>query len=307
MKKLKPISIIILISVITFIMSYFGRYYWIPDLFSNFRMYYFFLFIVFAFYLFLSKKHIKATLISLLILLIIIEIYPFYKSINKEKSGHSLKIGSINLLRSNEDYKTFENFIKSENFDLFVVYELTLRWKNEINEITTQYPYKKTIIREDFFGIGIYSKIPLTTVKNKYFNELEIPSIIADFNYNNKPITIIGTHPQPPDSYSGYKSRNAHYENMNKFVKQSKKNIIITGDYNCTSFSANLSRLTKGTNLVDTRIGFGMQNTWNAKSFIFSIPIDHCFVTDSFDVIDRKVGPYIGSDHYPIIIELNIK
>ena len=32
-----------------------------------------------------------------------------------------------------------------------------------------------------------------------------------------------------------------------------------------------------------------------------------CFVVFSFTVIDRKIEPNIGSDHYPISIELSLK
>jgi endonuclease/exonuclease/phosphatase (EEP) superfamily protein YafD len=68
-----------------------------------------------------------------------------------------------------------------------------------------------------------------------------------------------------------------------------------------------MNRLTKNTTLTDSRIGFGIQNSWNAKNILFSIAIDHCFITNDFNVINRKIGPYIGSDHYPISVTRNFK
>lgn len=307
MKIKKIINIIILLSVITFIFSYLGKYHWIPDFFSHFRMYYFFFFSIAIVYCITLKKYIKSGIIFILLLCIIIEIFPFYKQKKLEQAENSLKVGSINLLSFNKEYSALENFLKKENFDLFFVYELSPAWEFKINQITGLYPFKKLIVRDDFFGIGLYSKIPLTSSKKAYFSEIKVPSIVADLKFEDKPITIIGTHPEPPNSKEGFNSRNEQFENINQLVTQSKNSIIIVGDFNCSSFSANMNRLTKNTTLTDSRIGFGIQNSWNAKNILFSIAIDHCFITNDFNVINRKIGPYIGSDHYPISVTLNFK
>lgn len=307
MNKKIPISIITLLSVATFLMSYLGKYHWIPDLFANFRMYYLYFFIIVSVYFIFTKQYFKAISISILIIFILIEIFPFYKPKNIKQDESSLKIASINLLKKNNNYSAFESFIQEEDFDLFFVLELTPKWKSEIDKIASLYPFKSTIVRDDFFGIGIYSKIPLTNIKHQNFSEFEVPSIIADFTYNNKPVTIIGTHPVPPDHSDGFDARNEQLDNINMLVHNLNKSVIIVGDLNCTSFSSNLSRLTYNTNLIDSRIGFGIQNSWNTESIFLSIPIDHCFVSNDFSVLNRKIGPYIGSDHYPISIELNLE
>ncbi len=307
MNKKIPISIITLLSVTTFLMSYLGKYHWIPDLFANFRMYYLFFFVILLVYFIIKKERLKPILIAIFILFILIEIYPFYKPISKNQNESSLKIASINLLNNNNNYIAIKDLIEKENFDIFFAFEITPKWKNELEKITKAYLYKSIITRNDFFGIGIYSKIPLTNIQRHDFSKLNIPSITANFKHNNKSITIIGTHPVTPDNFEGFQARNEQFTNINKYIHKSNNSIIIVGDLNCTTFSSNLNRLTKNTNLIDSRIGFGIQNSWNAESFLFSIPIDHCFVSNDFKIINRKTGTYIGSDHYPIIVELNLK
>jgi len=40
---------------------------------------------------------------------------------------------------------------------------------------------------------------------------------------------------------------------------------------------------------------------------VLSIAIDHALVTEKIAVIDREVGPNIGSDHYPLTLEITQK
>jgi endonuclease/exonuclease/phosphatase (EEP) superfamily protein YafD len=39
---------------------------------------------------------------------------------------------------------------------------------------------------------------------------------------------------------------------------------------------------------------------------LFSIPIDHCFISPSIAVTDVRTGPDVGSDHRPIIVDLRL-
>jgi endonuclease/exonuclease/phosphatase family metal-dependent hydrolase len=59
--------------------------------------------------------------------------------------------------------------------------------------------------------------------------------------------------------------------------------------------------------LRDSREGFGLQNSWPAYWPWLSITIDHCLVSRDIRLIDRKVGPDIGSDHYPVLVEVGIQ
>lgn len=36
------------------------------------------------------------------------------------------------------------------------------------------------------------------------------------------------------------------------------------------------------------------------------IPIDHCLVSNDIIILDRRIGSNVGSDHYPIYIELGL-
>jgi endonuclease/exonuclease/phosphatase (EEP) superfamily protein YafD len=63
-------------------------------------------------------------------------------------------------------------------------------------------------------------------------------------------------------------------------------------------------RLGTGLGLCDTRAGFGLQASFPAWSAVMRIPIDHVLASCSIGVRDRWIGPDIGSDHLPVLIDL---
>ena len=76
------------------------------------------------------------------------------------------------------------------------------------------------------------------------------------------------------------------------------------GDLNTTSWSPFFSDLIEESGLRDSRKGFGIQTTWPDGLFLLRIPIDHCLVSKDISVLDRRVGPSIGSDHFPVTVDL---
>ena len=59
--------------------------------------------------------------------------------------------------------------------------------------------------------------------------------------------------------------------------------------------------------LRNARKGYGIQPTWPNASRLIGIPIDHILVSAQWDVLSFKVGENIGSDHFPVIVELQIR
>ena len=52
-------------------------------------------------------------------------------------------------------------------------------------------------------------------------------------------------------------------------------------------------------NFKNVRIGRGLYNTLDARSFIMRWPLDHYFVTEEFKPVELERLSKFGSDHYP--------
>ena len=57
--------------------------------------------------------------------------------------------------------------------------------------------------------------------------------------------------------------------------------------------------------LRNSQIGFGLQPSFSAKSiFPLRVPIDHLLHSEDIRVRDRRLGPAMGSDHFPLVVDL---
>ncbi|NER15471.1 hypothetical protein GWK08_18600 [Leptobacterium flavescens] len=291
-------------SVLSFLLSYLGAYYWLFDYFSHFRMYYFFFFIAVLLFSLWKKDRAKVILFALLSLVIGLEILPFYYPPEEYPDTERLKVGGINVWSSNKEYQRVREFIEKEDFDVFVLQELTPHWEREMAPLLAVYPHYRMAPRTGNYGIGIFSKIPFKKIEELYLNEVDHLSFLAEFDFNKESIVLLGIHTVAPVDANGFKIRNSEFKRINSLVREQRKSTIVIGDLNCSGFSANMNRLTKETGLVDSRYGFGIQNSWHTQMPLVSASIDHCFVSEDLKVTDRRTGPNIGSDHYPLIVEL---
>jgi endonuclease/exonuclease/phosphatase (EEP) superfamily protein YafD len=84
---------------------------------------------------------------------------------------------------------------------------------------------------------------------------------------------------------------------------------ICVGDLNITPWSPYYRSFVERTKLVNVRNGFGLLPSW--PTFLFfkclMLPLDHCLVSDDIRVADAQTGEPIGSDHLPLIVEIELE
>ncbi len=93
---------------------------------------------------------------------------------------------------------------------------------------------------------------------------------------------------------------------------------VVMGDFNTTTSSPLLKRFLSATGLLDSRMGFGRQPTWNhfpgqvpvaisnslSKVWKPGFAIDHVFVSEELSVLERRTVPIPGSDHLAVLVTL---
>ena len=282
--------------------------YWLIDIFSNFKLQYFFLSILLVVIagVLIRKKIAALILLTVSILWNGYYIAPYYITSNTIESSikGKFKISSVNLLSSNSRIDLVINYIDKENPDILILMEFTPEWKNELIPIIENYPFKQLVPRKDNFGIALLSKIEMKTSID-YFYLNDKPSIAGDITMENKKYSIIATHPSPPISQRTFRNRNKQLMNIVNDRSKFSENLIIIGDFNTSSFSNHFTSLLQG-DLKDSRLGFGLLQTWPADFEVLQTTIDHCLVSSNLNVLERTKGEYIGSDHLPINIVIGV-
>jgi len=193
--------------------------------------------------------------------------------------------------------------IQHESPDIVMLEEINDQWLNELSPIVDQYPVRIIETRPDNFGIGILSRIAMTTTQVVYWGTAEVPSIIA----TTSNMTIIATHPLPPGgpAYSAY--RNEQLEKIAHVARSIKGELVLMGDLNITPWSTHYRHFIEVSRLKNSSEGRGIFPSWPVFAPLMLIPIDHFLHTGGIRVTAKRVGPNVGSDHYPVVVDFEIE
>lgn len=288
--------------------GYFGQLGWLLDATSHFRVQY--AAVQFACCLLLLFKRKWKILIAGCLFLMInaAEILSLYVRLpgQKPEITQTIKILQINVHASNTQYSKTIQYVHKIKPDILSLQEISARWLTSLSPGLRDFQFSKIITREDSFGMALFSRLPLHRAEVRYFGSAGVPSIVAQISIAGHPVSMILTHPVPPDG-DGFPLRNEQLESISAYRTKLGKSVIVIGDLNITSLSYYFKRFAKAMNVYDSRKGFGVQPTWPAMLPVLLIPIDHILVSKNVAVLERKTGPDIGSDHYPVYIEVGLE
>ena len=280
------------------------------ELFSHFRLQYLLCSFVCLFLFIVFKNYKSAAAMVVMAGLNSIYVVPWYFSPEEkvvENYSVQIKVMHSNVNTRNTNYQKFIDLVFEESPDILIAQEVNGKWMGKLQELKTIYPYKYSSPREDNFGIAVFSKYPYADVKKAYWGASNLLSLKVVVTISGHKITTIATHLLPPVSAEHYISRKSQIDEVSQVLSDTKGPLILIGDLNVTMWSSDYVALESGTNLTNTRKGFGVLPTWPTMLPIFMIPIDHCLVSSHFAVLGMKVGYGIGSDHLPIIVKLGLK
>ncbi|MBF0547612.1 MAG: endonuclease/exonuclease/phosphatase family protein [Candidatus Riflebacteria bacterium] len=295
------------ISVMGVLSGFVSPYWWAFEVLSSFRAQYAFYIGLGFIFAIMNKRTIMALFCSVLFVFNSYTLIPYY-FFNETELNFSgrLKISGINVHTANKRFDLVLQYINEKKPDIVLLTEISLEWLNNLKPLEKEYPYFISKPQLDNFGIALFSKIPPKKLEIFYFVP-ELPSVLMSFLAASETVTLIGTHLLPPRNYDYSIGRNLQMEKITTFLTQIEGKKILTGDLNTPPWVDRFQKLLLESKMKDSSLGRGIQPTWPTNSWwLFGIPIDHCLVSPDFKIISRVVGPYVGSDHYPVYVELGI-
>jgi endonuclease/exonuclease/phosphatase (EEP) superfamily protein YafD len=216
--------------------------------------------------------------------------------------GRPLRAMSFNVYYLNRDHGATLELILTELPDFVLLLEVTPEWAKALEFLKPDYPYQHVITREDSGGMAFYSRHKIT-----HLRVVPLPSIIVGLETPAGPVTIVGAHPPSPRSAQQFERRNFQLAKVGQMARDVAGAVVMLGDLNTTSWSPYFRDLLEGSGLRDSRRGFGVEPSWPWFGWsLLRIPIDHCLVSPEVSVLDRQIGPAVGSDHRPLIVEFAV-
>ncbi len=298
-------------SMIFTVAGFFSTEGWWMDLSSHFRVQYFFVQLVCLIFFMLGRKWSFVTLAAFFALLNAKEIYPLYTSCVFRQLSLQPTLGKIEILLINgdvqeNDYKNVFQYIYANPPDILAVKELNQEGLIGLSSVLNQYGYRYFVDREDGFGLGVFSNLPLEDAVIRSYGRSRVPGLVAQFSTGMESFTLVLIHLWPPVTRELFHWRNEQLDQIALHKDDFPKNLIMLGDFNMTSWTEYFPNFLQKMNLVDSRLGFGIQPTWPSAVATLGIPIDHCLVSQNFRVLERRIGPHLGSDHRPVFLKLEL-
>jgi len=223
-------------------------------------------------------------------------------------AGNRLKLAVVNVDYSNRKHHLLAAWLEECQPDVVIAQEVDGAWASALLGLSRQYPFSEVQLRENGSGIALYSRFAFDRLPIELPEGDERPGILARLYVNGVSVSLFSVHPRAP-------IRRGHFGRRNEILSAAASQIrhlpdpkIFAGDLNTSSFSPVYRDFVERTQLSDVRSRFGLLPTWPAWIGLswFMIPIDHCLVTRNIPVIGLRTGPRIGSDHLPLLVELEI-
>ncbi len=289
------------------VLSWGARLLWALDLLSHFPVQFAATALV-PLAILLSFRQWKAAILPTVVLAIsIARLLPLYLPAEQPSySGTVIRAISANVLHSNREYATFIEYIRTSQPDFLLVVEIDEMWLAELEPLQDDYPYRIAQPDRGSFGIALYSRVPVEDYGIIESAAAGVPMIRATLAFGDRQLNVIGAHTQPPVRSGNSEMRNEQLREIAALTAKLSSPTVLLGDLNITSWSPYFRDLLKDTKMRDGRRGFGIQATWPGLPWFAQIPIDHTLVSDDVEVVARRVGPDVGSDHRPVEIEFRI-
>jgi endonuclease/exonuclease/phosphatase (EEP) superfamily protein YafD len=166
------------------------------------------------------------------------------------------------------------------------------------------YPHHLVQVREDSFGIAVFSKKPL--LDKAIWIIGEVPLLDVTIQYRDQSIRIVNWHPLPPRSPSYVRIWRAQYDDLFRRLADHNGPLLIIGDFNATQHARNLQKIALGgMRSAHEQTDRGYAVTFpNGTSLTPPIRLDHVMMSDHWECADISEGVGAGSDHKPLIADL---
>jgi len=245
------------------------------------------------------------------------KIYPYttIAPVRVQSSRHSpsnerrrLRLLICNVQMENREYGRLLSLAREADPDVLLAVETDERWVRALEPLAADYPHVVRQPQSNYFGLVLFSRVPLLEARVEFLVQDDVPSVFAVLELAGERVVLRGLHPRPPEPLRDQDSapRDAELVLVGRSIeKQGGAPTIVAGDLNDVAWSATTQLFLRLSGLLDPRMGRGFYNSYNARNPLVRWPLDHLFHSNHFRLVELRRCGNIGSDHFPVLIELS--
>ena len=221
----------------------------------------------------------------------------------------SFRLAVSNLLQENEEHERWRSVIGSADPDVIVALEVDRKWMAALAPLRRTHPHVVEQVQDNYYGMAVFSRLPFRGHELRHLVDGETPSIRAEIELKSGDTFVLhALHPKPPEPLRNQDSapRDAELVMVAKEIASSPDTpTVVCGDLNDVAWSDTTRIFLRISKLLDPRVGRGLFATYHANNPVFRFPIDHVFHSGHFKLLALRRLPKVGSDHFPVLIELS--
>ena len=214
---------------------------------------------------------------------------------------------AANVLMENTDYAALIQEIDDVDPDVLFLMETDDAWTKAMEPVLARYD---TVLREpkdNHYGLIFATRLRTRRANIVYLVDDDTPAVYAELLSDTDEIfRYIGLHPRPPLPGSDTEERDAQILFAARFARETAIPLVAMGDFNDAAWSDTAHLFKTVGEYLDPRVGRGMVASFDARSKLMRVPIDHLYVTSDVAIASFSRGNFFGSDHFPMIARVCI-
>lgn len=221
----------------------------------------------------------------------------------------SFRLLVTNVLMENQQHQRLLQVIRDAGPDVILAVETDAVWAAALEPLVEHYPHVVRQPQENWYGMMLFSRLPLLEGRIEFLVQDDIPSVHAVLELPGRiRVFLHGLHPRPPEPIRRQHStpRDAELVVMGRAIEAAgDRPTVVAGDLNDVAWSPSSELFIRLAGLLDPRRGRGFYNSYHAKIPLFRYPLDHVFHSAHFRLVELRRLPPVGSDHFPMLVELS--
>jgi len=254
-----------------------------------------------------------AAVLSLLLLAAnIVPLAPYVAGFSEARSGTEpqIRVMTLNLHGSDTSPEAFQALIEDEDPDIVLLTELPEDETRLLAPVSRRYPHRTESRRGSPFDVVLLSRWRLESWSDDRSAASFLPVLTArlcDPGPKTRCLTLVGLHAARPFG-SGAKLQAAQLRLVAEAVRAVPTgHVVVAGDLNLTPWSAAFDRFVREAGLSGKPRERGLAATWMSRFPLFGLGIDHVLAGPGMEVLRSRVGPDVGSDHFPVTAHLALR
>lgn len=218
-------------------------------------------------------------------------------------TGPTLKVISFNWLAEDRDRSDIYAWLKQENPDILAIQEISGREDGVSNALYGLLPYHTQPVAD----VMILSRFPILKQANRMINANAM--LRAELNVENRRLVVWAIHPYTLKGLDDVKVRDFYLAEVARYVSQETEPVLMMGDFNATRWDPRFAAIVAEGDLHEEPALLASPTRMAVRKGIpfFGSPIDHILTSTGNVLSDCHTGPNLGSDHKPLLCNLQLK